>query len=40
MASAWPNFRAVLLDAVHAFAKGAPQEDDITIVLVKREALA
>jgi len=31
---------ATLLDAVQAFAKGAPQEDDITIVLVKREALA
>jgi phosphoserine phosphatase len=31
---------AVLLAAVQAFAKGAPQEDDITVVLVKREALA
>ena len=30
----------ILLDEVQAFAKGAPQEDDITIVLVKREALA
>jgi len=29
---------AVLLDAVHAFARGAPQEDDMTVVLVKREA--
>jgi len=29
---------AVLLDAVHAFAQGAPQEDDMTVVLVKRSA--
>jgi serine phosphatase RsbU (regulator of sigma subunit)/anti-sigma regulatory factor (Ser/Thr protein kinase) len=29
---------ALLLDAVAHFARGAPQEDDITIVLVKREA--
>ena len=29
---------AILLDAVQAFAQGAPQEDDMTIVLVKREA--
>ena len=29
---------AALLDAVRAFARGAPQEDDMTIVLVKREA--
>ena len=29
---------AILLDAVQAFAKGAPQEDDMTVVLVKREA--
>jgi sigma-B regulation protein RsbU (phosphoserine phosphatase) len=28
----------ILLDAVDAFAKGAPQEDDMTVVLVKREA--
>jgi phosphoserine phosphatase len=28
----------ILLDAVQAFAQGTPQEDDITIVLVKREA--
>ena len=28
----------ILLDAVQAFAQGAPQEDDITLVLVKREA--
>jgi len=28
---------ATLLDAVQAFAAGAPQEDDITVVLVKRE---
>jgi phosphoserine phosphatase RsbU/P len=26
-----------LLDAVQAFAQGAPQEDDVTLVLVKRE---
>ena len=31
---------AVLLADVEAFARGAPQEDDITIVLVKREASA
>jgi sigma-B regulation protein RsbU (phosphoserine phosphatase) len=31
---------AILLDAVQAFAQGAPQEDDITVVLVKREAAA
>src|SRR5260221_3891901 len=29
---------AILLDAVHLFAKGAPQEEDMTIVLVKRDA--
>jgi phosphoserine phosphatase RsbU/P len=29
---------ALLLEAVQAFAKGAPQEDDMTVVLVKREA--
>ena len=29
---------ATLLDAVQAFAAGAPQEDDITVVLVKRES--
>jgi Serine phosphatase RsbU, regulator of sigma subunit len=29
---------AALLDAVHAFAEGAAQEDDITVVLVKRVA--
>jgi phosphoserine phosphatase len=28
----------ILLDAVQAFAQGVPQEDDITLVLVKREA--
>jgi phosphoserine phosphatase RsbU/P len=28
----------LLLDAVHAFAQGAPQEDDMTVVLVKRES--
>jgi len=28
----------ILLDAVQTFAQGAPQEDDITLVLVKREA--
>ncbi len=31
---------AVVLNAVHAFSRGAPQEDDITIVLVKRAARA
>lgn len=31
---------ARLLAEVHAFAQGAPQEDDITVVLVKREAAA
>jgi phosphoserine phosphatase len=31
---------AVVFDSVLAFAKGAPQEDDMTVVLVKREALA
>ncbi len=31
---------AILLDAVQAFARGAPQEDDMTVVLVKREARA
>jgi phosphoserine phosphatase RsbU/P len=30
---------SLLLSKVEAFAQGAPQEDDITIVLVKREAL-
>ena len=29
---------AILLDAVEAFADGAPQDDDITVVLVKRDA--
>jgi phosphoserine phosphatase RsbU/P len=29
---------AILFDAIHDFAQGAPQEDDMTIVLVKREA--
>ena len=31
---------AVIFDAVHAFAQGAPQEDDMTVVLVKRQAPA
>jgi len=31
---------AILLQAVRDFAKGAPQQDDMTAVLVKREALA
>lgn len=31
---------AILLDSVRQFANGAPQEDDMTVVLVKREALA
>jgi len=30
----------ILLDEVHAFAAGAPQEDDMTIVLVKRAGAA
>ena len=30
---------ASLLASVHAFAQGAPQQDDMTVVLVKREAL-
>ena len=29
---------AILLDSVQRFAAGARQEDDITVVLVKREA--
>jgi phosphoserine phosphatase len=29
-----------LLESIHAFARGAPQEDDITMVLVKRSAPA
>jgi sigma-B regulation protein RsbU (phosphoserine phosphatase) len=29
---------AILFDAVQSFANGAPQEDDMTVVLVKREA--
>jgi sigma-B regulation protein RsbU (phosphoserine phosphatase) len=29
---------AILLESVRTFAKGAPQEDDITMVLVKRQA--
>jgi anti-sigma regulatory factor (Ser/Thr protein kinase) len=29
---------AILLNAVQAFADGAPQDDDITVVLVKRDA--
>jgi anti-sigma regulatory factor (Ser/Thr protein kinase) len=31
---------ARLLESVHAFAAGAPQEDDVTMVLVKRSAPA
>ncbi len=31
---------AAILEAVEAFARGAPQDDDMTIVLVKREAAA
>ena len=30
---------AQLLQAVHAFSQGAAQEDDITLVLLRREAL-
>ncbi len=33
-----PELSALLLEAVRAFAHGAPQEDDITVVLVKRDA--
>ena len=33
------DLMAMLFAAVDAFAKGAPQEDDMTAVLVKREAL-
>ena len=32
------DLAAVLLEAVQDFAQGAPQEDDLTVVLVKREA--
>ena len=32
--------RRILFDAVQAFAQGAPQEDDMTVVLVKREGAA
>jgi len=38
-AKSMPDFSAVLLEAVRTFAAGAPQEDDITVVLVKRESL-
>ena len=38
--SRWRSCSAILLDAVEAFARGAPQEDDMTVVLVKREARA
>jgi phosphoserine phosphatase RsbU/P len=34
------DLTATLLAAVRAFAAGAPQEDDMTVVLVKREAAA
>ena len=34
------DLSGILLDAVQAFAQGAAQEDDITIVLVKRETAA
>ena len=37
---AMAELSAILLEAVHAFARGAPQEDDMTIVLVKRAARA
>jgi phosphoserine phosphatase len=39
-ARAMADLSAAIFDAVHAFAKGAPQEDDMTVVLVKREARA
>jgi len=32
------SLSAAILEALHAFAAGAPQEDDITVVLVRREA--
>ena len=35
--SRWRSCRPLLLEAVAAFADGAPQEDDMTVVLVKRE---
>jgi serine phosphatase RsbU (regulator of sigma subunit) len=31
------SLSAAILEALHAFAAGAPQEDDITVVLVGRE---
>ncbi|MGH8714015.1 MAG: PP2C family protein-serine/threonine phosphatase, partial [Casimicrobiaceae bacterium] len=34
------DLSAILLDSVQAFASGAPQDDDITVVLVKRAAAA
>ena len=34
------SLSAAILEALHAFAAGAPQDDDITVVLVKREAAA
>ena len=34
---AMAELSAILLEAVEAFADGAPQDDDITVVLVKRE---
>ena len=37
-ASRWPSSRPCCSPSVETFAQGAPQEDDITIVLVKREA--
>jgi phosphoserine phosphatase RsbU/P len=32
------SLSAAILEVLHAFAAGAPQEDDITVVLVRREA--
>jgi phosphoserine phosphatase len=39
-ARAMADVSAAIFDAVLAFAKGAPQEDDMTVVLVKREVRA
>ena len=40
LAKSVAELSAILFAAIHAFAKGAPQEDDITMVLVKRQAYA
>jgi phosphoserine phosphatase len=36
-AGSMASLSAAILEALHAFAAGAPQEDDITVVLVGRE---